>query len=285
MIPASEFAPRCGVCGAIAEPWRVVDGIEFTDCPECRCIAMDGNSLLLVDGGKFERSYDASYWSDELQAAKERSWGPTLARAAEAILLCRRPVVTFLDIGTGPGYLLDALSYYLPSSKDRFWGIEKFPPEDHSDHPGFTEGSLEDLPRDVDCGVCVEMIEHLTPQMLRRLARELSWVSLPNSLYIFNTGLSDFTREDCPEYIDPLRRGHIVSWGFPALAEIFGLEGFKLHRLGSREWAFAVEYLPESDLTVADRIWSPIEENAAILNDPATGMVMHIVARDSLRCA
>jgi hypothetical protein len=285
VIPSPEFALRCGVCGAIAAPWNVVDGIQFTDCGECECIAMDSENLLRVDGAKFARKYDANYWSDELLAAKERSWGATLARAAEAILLCRRPVVSFLDIGTGPGYLLDALTYYLPTSKERFFGVEKFPPEGRSAHPGFIEGGLEDLRLDVDCGVCMEVIEHLTPQMLRQLARELSWVSKPNALYIFNTGLSDFVRTECPTYIDPLRRGHIVSWGFPALIEIFAAEGFKVNKLGSRDWAFAVEYLPEDDIAIADRVWHPLDENAAMLNDPATGMVMHIVARESLRSA
>jgi hypothetical protein len=285
VIPSPEFAVRCGVCGAIAAPWKIIDGIQFTDCSKCECIAMDSENLLRVDAAKFAHKYDATYWSDELIAAKERSWGATLARAAEAILLCRRPVDRFLDIATGPGYLLDALSYYLPTSKERFFGVEKFAPEDRSEHPGFIEGSVEDLPQEFDCGVCIEVIEHLTPLMLRQLARELSWVSQPNAFYIFNTGLSDFVRKDSADYIDPVQRGHIVSWGFPALVEIFGSEGFKVHKLGSRNWSFGVEYLPDDELPISDRIWSPLEENLAILNDPATGMVMYIMARESLRCA
>ncbi len=275
---------QCGVCGEQARLWSVVDGLEFSDCPTCDSIAMEAAELDLVDSGEFQRKYDIDYWSDELSAAKERSWGPALARAAEAILLCRRPVERFLDIGTGPGYLLESLDFYLPGSKDRFFGVEKFPPDPCSDHPGFIHGSLGELRDKYDAGVCIEVIEHLTPAMLKHFVRELSLVAQPNSLFIFNTGLANFVRKECASYIDPLHRGHIVSWGFPALEEIFRLEGFKIHPIGTRQWAFAAEYLPDQDMPFSERIWSPLEENRRILEDPAAGMVMHLLARDSLRC-
>lgn len=283
MSARETFGHHCGVCGERAALWKVVDGIEFTDCPECECIAMASAKLMLVDTGKFERQYDPHYWNEELPAARERSWGATLARAAEAILLCRRPVERFLDVASGPGYLLDSLNYYLPSSSGRFYGVERFPPAEHTQHSGFITGSVGELSGNYDCGVCIEVIEHLTPLMLRQLARELAWVSEPNSLFIFNTGLSEFVRQHSPEYIDPLRRGHIISWGFPALVEIFSGEGFKVRKLGTRQWAFAVEYLPDSDISINDRIWSPLDHNYRILNDPQTGLAMYIIARESLR--
>jgi SAM-dependent methyltransferase len=275
---------QCGVCGEQARQWSVVDGHEFSDCSRCDSIAMNAADLGLVDSGKFERQYDTNYWSEELSAAKERSWGPALARAAEAILLCRRPVERFLDIGTGPGFLLESLGHFLPSSKERFWGVEKFPPDPLPDLPGFIHGSLGELSDKYDAGVCVEVIEHLTPDMLRQLVEELSRVAQPNSLFIFNTGLANYVRHECASYIDPLRRGHIVSWGFPAINDIFRAEGFKVHRLGGREWAFAAEYLPDQDMPLSQRIWEPLEENRSLLEDPKVGMVMYLLARDSLRC-
>ena len=274
---------RCGVCGEQAPLWQVVDGLEFSDCPACGSIAMREEDLRLVDAGEFDRKYDRQYWSDELSAAKERSWGASLARASEAMLLCRRQIHRFLDIGCGPGYLLDSLSYFLPSSKDKFFGVERFAPEARTSHPGFIDGSVAELPHRYDTGVCIEVIEHLTPTMLRQLVRDLARISLPDSFFIFNTGMSQFVRSECPTYIDPLKRGHIVSWGFAALEQIFREEGFRVHRLGNREWAFAAEYLPDDDLPVSARIWEPAKGNRALFDDPVTGTAMFILARESMR--
>lgn len=274
---------QCGVCGVDAPLWKVVDGLAFSDCPACGSIAMHADELALVDSGDFERKYDPHYWSDELSAARERSWGAGLARSSEAMLLCRRPIERFLDIGCGPGYLLDSLSYHLPSSKGLFYGVEKFPPEKRTSHPGFIEGSLEELTDLYDCGVCIEVIEHLTPTMLRQIVHDLAQVSRPGSFFVFNTGLSDFVRDECPSYIDPRHRGHIVSWGFAALDKIFGAHGFSVHRMGKREWAFAVEYRPHDDHSIGGRIWEPIEPNRAIFDDPVSGTAAFILARESLR--
>lgn len=274
---------QCAVCGVDAPLWKVVDGLPFSDCPACGSIAMHADEVALVDSGKFERKYDPEYWSDELSAAKERSWGAGLARSSEAMLLCRRPIERFLDIGCGPGYLLDALSYHLPSSKGVFYGVEKFPPENRSRHTGFIEGSLGELSDPYDCGVCIEVIEHLTPTMLRQIVEDLAQVSRPGSFFLFNTGLSDFVRSECPSYIDPRHRGHILSWGFAALEKIFGERGFSLHRMGKREWAFAVEYRPHGPDSIGDRIWAPLEANRAIFDDPVSGTAALILARESLR--
>lgn len=274
---------QCGVCGVDAPLWKIVDRLAFSDCPACGSIAMQADELAMVDSGEFERKYDPQYWSEELSAAKERSWGAGLARSTEALLLCRRRVERFLDIGCGPGYLLDALSYYLPSSKELFYGVEKFPPEKRSCHRGFIEGSLDELDDLYDCGVCIEVIEHLTPTMLRQFVRDLAQVSRPGSFFIFNTGLSDFVRSECSTYIDPRHRGHIVSWGFPALERIFGEQGFTVHRMGKREWAFAVEYGSSSAEPIGERIWEPFGANKVIFDDPVSGMAAFILARESLR--
>lgn len=275
---------HCGVCGQGSGLWAVVDGLKFTDCESCGSIAMCRSQLDLVDAGLFERKYDDSYWLEEDSAARERSWGAGLARAAEAILLCNRPIQRFLDVGSGAGHLLDGLSYYLPSSRNRMFGIEKFPPDNHTKHPGFITGSVDDLNEKFDCGVCIEVVEHLTPSMIKQLARELASISLPDTLFVFNTGLSDFVRQECASYIDPLRRGHIISWGWPAIKSIFEPEGFTVHRLGQREWAFAIEFMPTSNVSLDQRIWNPNDFNSRLLNDSVSGTVMHILGRESFRC-
>ena len=62
--------------------------------------------------------------------------------------------------------------------------------------------------------------------MLRRLAASLARISEPGSLYIFNSANPTFVKELDPAYLDPLRRGHIISWGHNALVGIFEPEGF-----------------------------------------------------------
>ena len=120
----------CGVCAdpSAATLWRNVDGYDYFDCSACGCIALGPDDMAKVDSGEFPRHYGPDYWAMELKAARERSWGPSLARAAEAILYSRRPIERFIDIGTGPGFLLDALKVYLPISSHRVFGVEKFPP-------------------------------------------------------------------------------------------------------------------------------------------------------------
>jgi len=268
----------CAICYANAVHWCEVDGYEFLECPDCDSIAVTAETMAQVDNGSFVRTYDANYWEAELTAARERSWGGSLARVAETILYCTRPITTFLDIATGPGYLLDALATYLPSH-NIFHGVEMFPPPIHSIHPNYVVGSVGDFGGNIDAGVCIETIEHLTPRMASALAWQLAAKSQPASLFLFNTGLSDFVRKEDPGYLDPARRGHIVSWGLPALRRVFEVAGFVVHPL--RSWAFAVEYKPEIATPLADRIWT--SPNRELLNDPVMGNVMHILGRESAR--
>jgi hypothetical protein len=268
----------CAVCEGAAHHFATVDGYPFLECEVCDSIAVDAATMEQVDRGALVRRYDEDYWSAELSAARSRSWGEALARVGEVVLYCERPIQVFLDIATGPGYLLDALATYLPS-RPIFHGVELFPPPEHSAHPNYLVGSVADFPMIVDAGVCIETIEHLTPRMARDLAEQLGAKCQPNSLILFNTGLSDFTRNEDPGYIDPVRRGHIISWGLPALRSTFEPAGFKVHPL--RSWAFAIEYRPTTDRPLADRIWN--SPNAHLLSDPEMGSVMFILGRESAR--
>jgi spermidine synthase len=84
-----------------------------------------------VAGSSIESAtnYQDLYWAKELLAAKSRASGVSIARAAEVFILARKQIKTFLDIGTGPGFFLDAILKYLPDSDATFLGVERFPPE------------------------------------------------------------------------------------------------------------------------------------------------------------
>lgn len=273
----------CAVCDGPAPLWAVVEGYRFTDCPRCGSISLDRDEIRRIDAGSSLRRYDNDYWQDEVRAARERAWGSSLALAAQAIHLCQRSVDRFIDIGSGDGSLLDAISYHLPSFQHNIYGIELFPPASHTQHPGYIIGDLDQSHHQFDCGVCVEVVEHLTPKMLDRLVAALARHALPGGCFVFNTGLSDYVRKEDRSYIDPLYRGHIVSYGFAAMAQIFSRHQFRVSNLGQRNWAFIAEYKPTIDFDLDARIWNPLPENLARLQDPVSGSLMAITARDSLR--
>lgn len=278
----------CPVChGADAPKFTEVDGVPYYNCRKCDCIFADPEVLRKIDSGVAIRQYDASYWQAELASARQRSYGPALARVAEACLYCRVPINRFVDIGTGPGYLLDALKYYLPSSTDRFFGVEAFPPPtDCSSHPNYVVGRLGELPGFFEAGSCIEVIEHLTPAMADDLARQIAEKSAPGALFIFNTGLVEYVRAEDPGYLDPLGRGHIMSWSIQALQLIFEPHGLKVLPIPGKTWAFCVERGPASvDVpdAIVDRIWSAHAANVEILNDVQTGSLMYVLGLDTVR--
>lgn len=273
----------CAVCLTPALHWAVVDGHDFSHCASCGSVALNIERMRELDHGASIRVYDTEYWEAEATAARERAWGSSLARAAEAIYVCQRPVKSFVDIGCGDGALLDSLSYHLPSFTKGLTGIELFPPEVHSRHPGYTAGSIGDVQQKFDCGVCIEVIEHLTPDMLRELVKGLADRAESNSCFLFNTGMGDYVLGEDASYIDPTNRGHIVAYGFRALEIIFGEYGFRVSRLGARSWAFVAEYTPAETFDLTTRTWHPLPQNAALLSDSVSGSLMSIVARESLR--
>ena len=89
-------------------------------------------------------------------------------------------------------------------------------------------GTLDSVDRTFDAGVCIEVIEHLTPTILRNLVAQLAAVSRPGSLYLFNSGQPDFVEREDPAYLDPHGRGHIVSYSLAGAASIFGPAGFNV---------------------------------------------------------
>ena len=282
------FEPRrveCPVCrSATAELWRVVEGFDYFRCAGCESIAIDPRVLSDVDDGRFIQAYRENYWRDELSAAKERSYGPALARVAEVLLYARRPVRRFLDVGAGPGYLLDALSCYLPASKDLFHGVELFPPKAHTSHPNYHAGPVASLSGTFDAGSCIEVVEHLTPTMLGHLLGQLAEHSAPQALFIVNSGLPEYVLHEDPGYMDPLRRGHIVSYSIAAMRMIGAEHGFSVLPLRGKSWAYLLEYHSESPRDEPlDRIWSALPENKQILHDPAMGSLLYVLGIDTAR--
>jgi hypothetical protein len=262
---------------------------DFFECKQCEFIFVNPLLINRIDAGEAIFDYGQEYWRDELKGARERSYGPALARTAEILLYANRPVTAFLDIGTGPGYLLDALSTYLPSSKSMFYGIETFPPspEFRSHHANYKIGSLADLPKKFQAGTCIEVLEHLTPKCVENLARELASISEPEAIYLFNTGLVEYVKKECPSYLDPRQSGHIVSWSVKSARKVFGPHGFTVRPIPGKTWAFTAEYQSKSieHEDIRDRIWKALPQNKDILNDPKMGSVLYVLGFDTVRAS
>jgi SAM-dependent methyltransferase len=276
---------RCVVCNAEAVPFRKIDGFDYFECPACSVIFIEPRVLDDIDAGRHLRDYDESYWKEQISPSRQRSYGSSLARVAEVLLYARRPVRRFLDIGCGPGFLLDALATYLPGSDGMFYGVELFPPPQHTAHPNYIVGGISDAGCQFEAGCCIEVLEHLTPKMVDRLAHDLALASAEEAIYIFNTGLDSFVRAGHADYLDPLRIGHIVSWSLRSLARIFSRHGFRVLPLRGKPWAFCIEYgtLSSPPEPLLSRIWSPMPENRKILDDHRMGSVMYILGLESAK--
>lgn len=258
----------CPVCGTGASKFHArIDGYDYFQCIECRSLYIDRETLERIDAGESTRVYDESYWKEELRSARERADGVSLVRAGEAILYARRPVERFLDIGTGPGYLLDALARHFPAHPDMFHGVELFPPEEHSAHPNYLIGDVGHLQGYFDAGTCIEVAEHLTPAMLKNVARGLAAISRPGTLWLFNTGMPDFVIKEDPGYLDPLRRGHIVSYGLRGIAHLFEPFGFRISPIPGRSYAWYAEFKPVESPGFDERIYRPLSENRKLLEE------------------
>jgi hypothetical protein len=288
-MPAAEtVATPCPICGAEGSFLRSVDDVPFFRCTGCGSLYAHPDFLAQIDLGT-TANYGDEYWAEELASARDRSYGPGIARAAEVVRMSRIPVRRFLDIGTGPGYLLDALTTLLPSAADIFHGVELLPPPvaDRSPHPNYHIGTVGDLEGLFDCGVCIEVIEHLTPGILRTMLAQLAARSTPGALYYFNSGQPSFVDSTDPGYLDPKRRGHIVSWSIEGARSVFSPAGFNVIPIPGRDWAFFAEYRSRSPVSVDDlisRLWTPVPENLALLRKDAFGQLLETIGVESALC-
>jgi SAM-dependent methyltransferase len=278
----------CPICRAPAAFLREVDDVSFYRCSDCGSLFADLAFLDAVDNGT-AANYGDAYWAEEVASARHRSYGGSIVRVAETLRLSRIPVRRFLDIGSGPGFLLDALATLLPGSADMFHGIELLPPPlaDRSTHPNYRIGSVGDLDGTFDAGICIEVIEHLTPKILSVLVRQLASRSAPGALYFFNSAQPSFVERTDPGYLDPKRRGHIVSWSIAGARHIFAPAGFNVIPLPGRDWAFLAEFGPPRELTADDLLswlWRPVPENLAIMRHDPFGPLFETMGLESTRC-
>lgn len=260
----------CPVCSAKipADPFIEDDGYVFYNCCECGSIFIEPEVLNAMDRGEAPRAYDQAYWEDEESSARQRAESDALVRAGQAILYSRREIRRFLDVGAGAGYLLTELSRLYPGRSNMFHGVEMFPPEQHSRHPNYVVGSVRDLEGKFDGGVCIEVIEHLTPNMLDGLIEQLSKVSHSDALWLFNTGMPDYVRDEEPGYMNLKRRGHVVSYGISGLRRIFEPHGFRVSSLPGMSFAFIAEYRASPELTIfSERFYRPLVHNKALLEE------------------
>lgn len=260
---------NCPICvSGVSSFFESIDGYEYLQCASCGSLHIASEILRDIDAGNSTRLYDEAYWQEELRAARERAAGAALVRAGEAILYSRRRVERFLDVGTGPGYLLDELARHFPAKSDMFYGIELFPPDEHSRHPNYRVGEVGELDVKFDAGTCIEVVEHLTPRMLARLVTSLAKVSNPGSTWFFNTGMPDYVINEDRAYLDPLHRGHIVSYSLSGLAHIFEKHGFRVQAVPGKSYAFLAEFQPVDEPgNFAQRIYHPLPENRGLLEE------------------
>ena len=281
----TEYCPVCNANNV--QLFKEVGEFSYYECNICNVLFISPEVLSEIDAGKSLVNYDESYWKEELSAARERSWGPSLARVAEIFLYARIPIQKFIDIGSGPGYLLDAIAYQLPSSSDIFYANELFPPatEYCTSNKNYLPGSLSDFDISFDAGCCIEVIEHLTPAMVKKLFADLATRSKENSIYIFNTGLSEYVRNECIDYLDPHVKGHIISWSVKGLRSMVSSLGFQILNIPGKTWAFIAEYKPNHNFnsSIQERIWKAVPENVNILRDKKTGDLMYILGLDTAR--
>jgi len=282
---------RCAVCTSHAvDSYKKIDEVEFYTCGACGSLFADPAFLRAVEDGSVS-NYRNAYWDMELLAAKQRSFGSSLQRIAETFFYSRVPVTRFVDIGSGPGYLLDAVATALPDATDMFYGVELFPPEPafRSKHPNYRLCPLADVGQKFEAGVCIEVIEHLTPSMLDTLAKQMAQTSAPQAVYLINSGQPDYVLNEDPGYLDPHGRGHIMSYSIEGARRIFEPHGFTVFPLPGRHWAFLVEFQSQSKSQspieqLEARIWSPVPANVATLRDGSGGSLMYHVGLDSARC-
>lgn len=116
--------------------------------------------------------------------------------------------------------------------------------------------------------MCIEVIEHLTPRILGKLADGLAKVSLPGSLWLFNTGMPDYVINEDPAYLDLLHRGHIVSYSLRDAAHVFEPREFRVTALPGKSFAFVAEFrCAASAPDFEHRIYPPPPHNDALLRE------------------
>lgn len=278
---------NCPICKKTISPsiYMKKDGVDFFECESCTSIYADPEFIGQIDSGVVV-NYSSQYWKDELASSKARSYGSTLVRFAELFIYSRVEIKKILDIGAGPGFFLDACLELLPELSKNIYGVELFPPPIHTNSSNYIIGGLSDLSQKYETGICIEVIEHLTPNMLDGLARDLAKVASTGALFYFNSANPIFVKNEGGAYLDPKIRGHIVSYSIEGLKTIFEKYGFKVISIPGRDYGFLVEFLsPDTKfITIEERINNPLQVNINFLRSDKFGEMFYSMGVESARC-
>ncbi|WP_136256540.1 class I SAM-dependent methyltransferase [Metallibacterium scheffleri] len=280
---------KCPICAKPSSLFARRAGVDYFECSDCGSLSADADFLHDVERGKV-KNYGDEYWRAELMAARERSFGSSIARVAELFYYARIPITRFIDIGSGPGYLLDSLSTLLPELHDMFYAVELSPPTIacRTKNENYIVGSLGDAQQKFSIGTCIEVIEHLTPAILDKLAAQMSQRSESGAIYYIGSGQPEYVKNEDPQYLDPLVRGHVVSYSVQALRHIFAPYGFTVIPMFGRAWCVLIEYKSTSPVRNAEdlqsRIWNPVKTNISLLKSSAFGDFLATVGLESARC-
>lgn len=268
---------------------KKIAAFSYHRCPNCDFIFINDEVLQQIDNGTQVFEYQEEYWKDELESAKERAWGVAIARMSECFHYCKIPIQRYIDVGTGPGYFLDAIDHFLPDSSNQFFGWEIYPPkkEFQTKHKNYFNYPLADINIKFQAGSCMEVIEHITPKQVYNLMDNLKHKLDDGAFLIFNTGLVDYVLKEDMDYLDPVRRGHICVWSVKALNILLKDLGYSCYPLGKKTWAVGIEYRAKNagngENSIDGRIWSILPENKKILEDKNSGTVIKILGIESAR--
>lgn len=258
----------CPVCAELSFFYKTVQGFAFFECSQCSVIHIDVDCLDKIDAGAPIILYQNDYWKQEYSAARQRL-PMSVTRLVEAIYLSQIPVQRVIDIGTGQGLILEEMERFLPVNSRAIFGIEKFPPDIRTRSPGYRIGSLQDIASEglYDAGLCMEVIEHLTPLMVRHLLTELSQLASEGGCFLFNTGLAESVKTRNPDYINPGVLGHIMFWTVEAMNVLGAPLGFTAQRFMDRDWCFILEKTTIALKPITERVYTPLKENLFFLSD------------------
>ena len=294
----------CPICGkkmpqkSILDIYNVVDteknvSYRYFKCPQCDCIFISPDVIDMLDNGGQLVNYESTYWDDEYKSAIDRCYGAGLARMAESLFYCRIPVENFLDIGAGSGKLLDAIKAYLPYSSSHFYAIEKYPPERQkcTKSQNFMTGNYEIiLKKKYQCGICIEVVEHLTPKMLVDIFSIIAKASDYLAFYLLNSGFVPYIEKENAMYLNPFVNGHIVSYSAKGLYYLLSPLGFNVIPVSGKNWLIGIEYVGKNNTlsevsqeNLIDRIWKALPHNTNLLVDKKMGSVLKILGLESAR--
>ena len=209
---------RCAVCEAdAAQPYRTVDGVAYFRCAICGSLFAHPASARIEPASP----YTDEYWRSELERGARTLLRPRdPARGGDHRLL--PPADARLHRHRRRHRLAARCAGDAAAGGDRpvprRGTVSTAAAAPHRSMRNYVIGTLADMRRTFDAGVCIEVIEHLTPATLRTWSRSLPRCRAPGSLYLFNSGQPAFVEREDPGYLDPHGRGHVVSYSLAGAA-------------------------------------------------------------------